>query len=75
MAEAHSGASGRIEHPCRRHPDDYAGRYLDVNDLATGAAFDILATNAAPIVCVLRIELDLLPGRGCNSPRVCHLQR
>jgi hypothetical protein len=41
-----------------------------VNDIATGAAFDILATNAAPIVCVLRMELDLLPGMGRMTGRL-----
>jgi hypothetical protein len=35
-AESQSGAGDGIKHPCRHH-DDYAGRYLDVNDLAAGA--------------------------------------
>jgi hypothetical protein len=44
--ERHSGASGRVEHPCRHH-DDYAGRYLDMNDIAFGAPFDIAITPPA----------------------------
>jgi hypothetical protein len=36
-----------------------------VNDIATGAPLDILAANAAPVVCVPAImELDLLPEMG-----------
>ena len=42
-AEPHSGAGDGIKHPCRHH-DDYAGRYLDVNDLAANAPLNILAS-------------------------------
>ena len=59
-----------MEHPCRHH-DDYAGRYLDVNDIATGAPLDILAANAAPIVSVPAImDLDLLPDMGRMTGRL-----
>jgi hypothetical protein len=60
----HSSAGSRIQHPCRHH-DDGPGRQLDVNNLATGALFDILAPNATTIECVPAIlDLDLLPDMG-----------
>ena len=63
-AEPHSGAGDGIKHPCRHH-DDYAGRYLDVNDLAANAPLNILASNVTPIECVPAImDLDLLPNMG-----------
>jgi hypothetical protein len=69
-AERHSGAGGRVEHPCRDH-DDYAGRYFDMNDIAAGAPLDILAAKAAPIECVPAImELDLLPDMGRITGRL-----
>src|SRR2546430_10793343 len=50
-----------VEHPCRDH-DDYAGRYLDMNDIAAGAPLDILAAKAATIECVPAVmDLNLLP--------------
>ena len=69
-AERHSGAGGRVEHPCRDH-DDYAGCYLDMNDIAAGAPLDILAPKAAPIECVPAImDLDLLPDMGRMTGRL-----
>ena len=69
-AQCHSSAGGGIEHPCRHH-DDYAGRYLDVNNLAAGAPLNILATNTAPIECVPAImNLDLLPDMGRMTGRL-----
>ena len=69
-AERHSGAGRRIEHPGRHH-DDYAARYLDVNDVAAGAPLDILATNAPPVMCVPAImNLDLLPDMGRMTGRL-----
>jgi hypothetical protein len=42
-----------------------------VNDIAAGAPFDILAANAAPIVCVPAImELDFLPDMGRMTGRL-----
>src|ERR1700739_5018556 len=59
-----------MEHPCRHH-DDYAGRYLDVNNLAADAPLNILATNTAPIECVPAImNLDLLPDMGRMTGRL-----
>ena len=41
------------------------GRQLDVNNLGTGAMFDILAPNATTIECVSAIlDLDHLPDMG-----------
>jgi len=69
-AQCHSSAGGGIEHPCRHH-DDYAGRYLDMNNLAAGAPLNILATNTAPIECVPAImNLDLLPDMGRMTGRL-----
>ena len=69
-AEPHSGAGDRIKHPCRHH-DDYAGRYLDVNNLAADAPLNILASNATPIECVPAImDLDLLPDMGRMTGRL-----
>ena len=63
-AERHSGAGGRIEHPCRHH-DDHAGRHLDMNDIAAGAPLDILASNAPPIERVPSVtDLNFLPDMG-----------
>jgi hypothetical protein len=60
-ADCHSSAGGGIEHPCR-HRDYNARRHLDVNDIATCAPFNTLASNAAPIECMPAImDLDLLP--------------
>jgi hypothetical protein len=59
-----------VEHPCR-HYDDYAGRYLDMNDTAAGAPLDILAPKAAPIECVPAImDFDLLPDMGRMTGRL-----
>jgi hypothetical protein len=69
-AERHSGTGGRIEHPSRHH-DDYAGRHLDMNDVAAGAPLDILAPKAAPIKCVPAImDLDVLPDMGRMTGRL-----
>jgi hypothetical protein len=69
-AEPHSGAGDGIEHP-RRHHDDHAGRYLDVNNLAAGAPLNILASNTTPIECVPAIvDLDLLPDMGRMTGRL-----
>jgi hypothetical protein len=66
----HSSAGDGIEHPCRHH-DNYAGRYLDVNDLAAGAPLNILPSNAAPIECVPAImDFDLLPDMGRMTGRL-----
>ncbi len=66
----HSSAGDGIEHPCRHH-DDYAGCYLDVNDLAAGAPLNILPSNAAPIECVPAImDFDLLPDMGRMTGRL-----
>jgi hypothetical protein len=46
-AERHSGAGDGIQHPRGQH-DDRARRPLDVDDLAAGALFDILATDSVP---------------------------
>jgi hypothetical protein len=68
--EFHSSAGGGIQHPCRHH-DDHAGRQLDVNNLATGALLDILASNATAIKCVPAImDLDLLPDMGRMTARL-----
>jgi hypothetical protein len=68
-AECHSGADRRIEHP-RRQPDDHAGRYRNVNNLAAAAPLSILAPKAAPIKCMPAvIDLCLLPDMGRMAGR------
>jgi hypothetical protein len=63
-AKRHSGAGGRIEHPCR-HDDDHAGRRFDVNNLAAGAPFRILAANAPAIERMPAItNFNFLPDMG-----------
>jgi hypothetical protein len=59
-----------VEHPCSDH-DDYAGRYLDMNDIAAGAPLDILAAEAATIECVPAVmDLNLLPDMGRMTGRL-----
>jgi hypothetical protein len=71
----HSSAGSRIQHPCRHH-DDGPGRQLDVNNLATGALFDILAPNATTIECVPAIlDLDLLPDMGRMTGQLLSAER
>jgi hypothetical protein len=69
-AKRHSGADGRIEHPCG-HDDEYAGPHFDVNDLAAGAALGILAANPPPIECVPAVtNLNFLPDMGRMTARL-----
>jgi hypothetical protein len=69
-AERHSGAHGRIQHPCR-HDDDHAGSHLDVNDLAAGAPLNILPAKTTPVECVPPIaDFDFLPDMGRMTARL-----
>jgi hypothetical protein len=45
-AQFHSGAGRPIQHP-GRHRNNHARGNLDVSDLAGGATFGVMATNAA----------------------------
>jgi hypothetical protein len=70
LTQLHSGAGGRIQHPCRHH-DDHAGRHLDVNDLTASAPLDVLVPNATPIQRMPAIgDFDFLPDMGRMTARL-----
>ena len=68
--EPHSDAGDGFKHPCRDR-DDYAGRYLDVDDLAAGAPLNILASNAEAHRGMPAItDLNFLPDMGRMTGRL-----
>jgi hypothetical protein len=63
-SKRHTSAGDGIEHPCRHH-DDYARRYLNVDNLAADALFDILAPNPVSIERVPPVtNFNFLPDMG-----------
>ena len=47
-ADLHAGAGVRIQHP-RRHNSHYAGQCLNMNDIAHGSAFAVVAADTTPV--------------------------
>jgi hypothetical protein len=68
-AQLHAGADGGIQHP-RRHDDDNASRYFDVDNLAASTPLRILPPKPTPIEGVPPVvNFYFLPDMGRMTPR------
>ena len=61
LAELHSSAGDRIQHPCR-HDRDHAGRHFNMDNPTTRALLAVVLSNAATMERVPAVmDFNLLP--------------